>query len=41
MDELGRFCCQKPECSLYGQRNAGNVSVCGRIGRHKQYRQLY
>jgi transposase-like protein len=41
MDDLTRFCCQKPECPLYGQRDAGNLSVCGRIGKHKQFRQLY
>jgi LacI family transcriptional regulator len=41
MDELTRFCCQNPDCTLYGQRDAGNLSVCGRIGKHKQFRQLY
>jgi transposase-like protein len=41
MDDLTRFCCQKPECPLYGERDAGNLSVCGRIGKYKQYRQLY
>jgi LacI family transcriptional regulator len=41
MDDLGRFCCQKPDCPLYGRRDAGNLSVCGRLGKHKQFRQLY
>ena len=41
MDDLTRFCCQNPRCSTYGRRGAGNLSVCGRIGKHKQYRQLY
>jgi len=41
MDDLTRFCCQKPECPRYGQRGAGNLSVCGRIGKQKQFRQLY
>jgi LacI family transcriptional regulator len=41
MDDLARFCCQNPDCSHYGRRDAGNLSVCGRYGKHKQYRQLY
>ncbi len=41
MDDLARFCCQNPDCILYGQRDAGNLSVCGRYGKHKQFRQLY
>ena len=30
MDDLARFCCQNPDCTLYGRRDAGNLSVCGR-----------
>jgi transposase-like protein len=41
MDDLARFCCQKPDCPLYGRRDAGNLSVCARYGRHKQFRLLY
>ena len=41
MDDLTRFCCQKPDCALYGQRNAGNLSVCGLYGRHNSIRLLY
>ena len=41
MDDLARFCCHNPDCTLYGWRNAGNLSVCGRIGKHKQFRQFY
>ena len=41
MDDLARFCCHNPDCTLYGRRNAGNLSVCGRIGKHKQFRQFY
>ncbi len=41
MDDLARFCCQKPDCTLYGRRDAGNLSVCGRYGKHKQFRLLY
>ena len=41
MDDLARFCCQNPDCTLYGERGAGNLSVCGHLGKHKQFRQLY
>lgn len=41
MDDLARFCCQNPDCTFYGRRHAGNLSVCGRLGKHKQFRQLY
>ena len=40
MDDLSLFCCQNPDCQLYGHREAGNLTVCGRLGKHKQYRQL-
>ncbi len=38
MGDLVRFCCQDPDCSLYGLRGAGNLSVRGRLGKHKQFR---
>jgi transposase-like protein len=41
MDDLSRFCCQNPVCSLYGQRNAGNLSVRDRYGKLQQTRLLY
>ena len=41
MDDLARFCCQNAACSLYGRRNAGNLSVCDRYGKHQQIRLLY
>ncbi len=41
MDDLTRFCCQKPDCALYDQRNAGNLSVCRRYGRHNSICLLY
>ncbi len=41
MDDLTGFCCQNPDCTLYGRRDAGNLSVCGRYGKSKQFRQLY
>jgi transposase-like protein len=40
MDDLTRFCCQNPPCPKYGQRDAGNLTVCARYGRH-QRRLLY
>ena len=41
MDDLARFCCHNPDCSLYGQRNTANLSVCGRYGKHNPIRLLY
>jgi hypothetical protein len=40
MDDLARFCCQNPQCSLYGRRDAGNLSVRDRYGKDKQIRLL-
>lgn len=39
--DLARFCCQNPDCKLYGRRDAGNLSVCGRYGKHHHIRLLY
>jgi LacI family transcriptional regulator len=41
MDDLSGFCCLNERCVAYGTRNGGNLTVCGRIGKHKQIRQLY
>ena len=41
MDDLARFCCQNPDCSRHGQRDAGNLSVCARSGKQDQFRLLY
>src|SRR4051812_42904016 len=41
MDDLARFCCQNPECTLHGSRNAGNLSVCARYGQQDHIRLLY
>jgi hypothetical protein len=41
MDDLARFCCQNLDCSLYGRRDVGDLSVSGRLGKQKQFRQLY
>lgn len=38
---LSEFCCQNPRCVAYGARGAGNLTVCGRIGKHKHIRLLY
>ena len=40
MDDLARFCCQNPDCPRYGQRAAGNLSVCARYGKAKHIRLL-
>jgi LacI family transcriptional regulator len=39
--DVSRFCCLKPSCPDRGRRGAGNLSVCDRIGKHRQYRLLY
>jgi transposase-like protein len=41
MDDLSRFCCMDPDCSLYGRRGAGNLTVCGRFGKQNHIRLLY
>lgn len=41
MHDLAPFCCQNPSRTPYGRRHTGNLSVCGRLGKHKQFRQLY
>jgi transposase-like protein len=41
MDDLTRFCCQNPDCTLYGRRDAGNLSVCDRYGKQNHIRLLY
>jgi LacI family transcriptional regulator len=38
---LARFCCQNRRCTLYGARDAGNLTVCGRYGKHDHIRLLY
>ena len=40
MDDLARFCCQNPDCPASGQRDAGNLSVCARYGKHHHIRLL-
>ncbi|MDB5308262.1 MAG: hypothetical protein JWO38_2464 [Gemmataceae bacterium] len=31
-DDLSHFCCQNLDCPAYGQRGAGNLTVCARYG---------
>jgi transposase-like protein len=40
MEDLARFCCQNTECPDYGQRNAGNLTVCDRYGPNQERRML-
>jgi len=39
-DDLAHFCCHNPRCSRFGERDAGNLSVCGRFGKAR-HRLLY
>src|SRR3954452_24950628 len=41
MDDLSRFCCLDSRCPDFGRRGAGNLTVTGRLGKHRQYRLLY
>ena len=41
MDDLSRFCCLNSQCPDFGRRGAGNLTVTGRLGKHRQYRLLY
>lgn len=41
MEDLCRLCCQNERCVAYGSRGAGNLSVCGRIGKRRDIRLLY
>ena len=39
-DDLRPFCCQNTGCSKYGERGAGNLTICARYGPHRR-RLLY
>jgi LacI family transcriptional regulator len=41
MDDLSRFCCLNSGCPDFGRRDAGNLTVTGRLGKSRQYRLLY
>jgi transposase-like protein len=40
MEDLSPFCCQNRRCVAWGARGAGNLTVCGLIGKYKHIRQL-
>lgn len=40
MVPLEEMCCQNSECEKYGIRGAGNLTVCGKIGKKGDIRQL-
>jgi len=40
MDDLSRFCCLNSRCPDFGRRDAGNLTVTGRLGKSRQYRLL-
>ena len=37
---ISRFCCPNTQCSEFGRRHAGNLSVHDRFGKHRQHRLL-
>jgi IS1 family transposase len=41
MGDLSLFCCQNSRCPDFGRRGAANLTVIGRLGKHRQYRLLY
>src|SRR3954454_6310218 len=41
MDDLSRFCCLNSQCPDFGRRDAGNLTVTGRLGKSRQFRLLY
>ena len=41
MKDLSHFCCQNKECSDYGKRGTGNLTVCMHYGKDKKRRLLY
>src|SRR4051794_25215964 len=40
MNDLARFCCQNSRCPDFGRRDAGNLTVTGRLGKARQFRLL-
>ena len=40
-DDLSRFCCLNEQCSAYGRRGAGDLTVCARYGKDGRRRMLY
>ena len=40
MDDLSRFCCLNSRGPDLGRRDAGNLTVTGRLGKSRQFRRL-
>jgi transposase-like protein len=40
-ESLAAFACPNPDCDLFNQFNAGNLSVVERMGKHRAIRRLY
>jgi len=40
MDDLSRFCCLNSQCLDFGRRDAGNLTVTGRLGKSRRFRLL-
>ena len=40
-DDLSLFACPNPDCDLFNHFNAGNLSVCERMGKDQAIRRLY
>ena len=40
-ESLSWLACPNPDCDLFNQFNAGNLSVAERMGKHKAIRRLY
>jgi len=40
-DDLSLFACPNPDCDRFNQFNAGNLSVCERMGKDQAIRRLY
>jgi hypothetical protein len=38
MDDLSRFCCPNSRCPDFGRRDAGTLTVTGRLGKARQFR---
>lgn len=39
--ELAHLACPNPDCALFNHFDAGNLSVCERVGKNKHIRRLY
>ena len=39
--DLALFACPNPDCDAFNRFDAGNLSVCERLGKHQHIRRLY